>query len=150
MYRLLTLCVCLGFGSILSAEESKPDGEQLFNTFCGACHGAQQSMDQRIAPPAVAIRRHYQMAYADKASFSKAVVSWVKAPDANKTQMPGAIQRYGLMPALPLADEQLQAIGDYLFSADLPMPPGYADHMNKMYGKGNSQGKGKGKGMQNQ
>lgn len=107
---------------------------ELTTTYCLACHGDGIAGQARLAPPFMMVKMHYQSL--DKDTFIKTVSSWVKTPDAHRSKMPGAIRRFGVMPALPLPDAQLAAIAKHLYETDFEMP-GHG-------GKGMGQGQGGG------
>lgn len=93
-------------------------GKEKFELMCMACHKYEHGPNM-LAPPAFAIQMHYQERYGeDETGFRKAVVDWAKAPDEQRTLMPGAIRKFKLMPPLPLPDADLDAIAAYLFHTD--------------------------------
>lgn len=59
------------------------------------------------------VKSHY--ADLNEKEFVAAIASWVKKPDAKKSRMPGAVNRFGMMPPLPYPDKELEAIAGYLF-----------------------------------
>jgi len=130
-----------------ASEEVVSDGQQLYKTYCDACHGVAGGMDmsKRIAPPAAAVRLHYKGKLKDRQAFIAAVVSWLEKPDANKSLMRGAINRFKLMPPLVVAKEDAEKIAAYLYDGDLESPEGFEQHVKEMHGK---KGMGK-KGMGN-
>lgn len=108
---------------------------ELTTTRCLICHGDTQVGQKRLAPPFMMVKRHYQSL--DKDEFIQAISSWVKEPSKNRTKMPGAINRFGLMPAFGYPEVEVQAIAEYIYETDFQMP-----------GRGNCnttiQGKGRG------
>lgn len=93
-------------------------GKTKFELMCIACHKYERGPNM-IAPPAFAVQMHYQDRYGnDETAFRKAIVDWAKAPDENKTLMPGAIRKFKVMPPLPLPDADLDAIAAYLYHAE--------------------------------
>lgn len=121
----LTLALAFSISLNLAAqieEKASPGvielGKAKFEQVCIACHKYERS-DNMIAPPAFGIQMHYTKAFAqDEAGFRKAIVDWTKEPDPAKSLMPGAISKFNLMPAMPLPDEDLEAIAAYLYSAE--------------------------------
>jgi hypothetical protein len=49
-------------------------------------------------------------------------VNFVHRPDEAYSKMPGAVRRFGLMPALPLPNDDLEAIATIIFYSDLEAP----------------------------
>ncbi len=90
---------------------------------CLACHRLEPAHGQHdglTAPPFPGVVRHYKERYPDKASFMKAVKDYVKKPSKEKSLMPGAVERFGLMPPLPLDDATLDKIAETLYLLKLP------------------------------
>lgn len=144
--KRITLLFLAFLGLAALAQNSTPQespltaietGKLKFEQTCIACHKYERS-DSMIAPPAFALQMHYANQYgSDEAAFRQAIVTWVKAPDPQKSLMPGAIQKFKIMPPFPLPDEDLEAIATYLFHADRN---GACDMPNR-------QGQGSGRGM---
>lgn len=119
-------------------------GKATFNTFCTACHKPNFESPM-LAPPIAMVKEHYQQIYrGDKDAFVKAVVARVKAPNPEKTLMPGAIRNFNIMPPFPLPDPDLTAIATYLFEADIPQPTGFEKHLEE---ERRQLGQGQGKRM---
>lgn len=113
-------------------------GEQHFAAFCAACHGDAVSFP-RVAPPTAKLLEHYGAHFGDdRAAFVEAVVSWVKTPGEARTLMPGAIRNFKIMPAFPLPDPQLAAIGHYLFESFAETPPTQAGPARGGRGRGSA------------
>ncbi len=93
---------------------------ELTATHCLACHGDGVAGQPRLAPPFLMVKMHYQSL--DQDAFIKTVSSWIKTPDAHKSKMPGAVRRFGVMPALPLPEAQVAAIAKYVYETDFKMP----------------------------
>ena len=125
------------FTQVSAANEVVKQGKQLFNTFCVACHGTSGGMDmsKRLAPPIIAVKKHYISSYADEDSFTNAVVSWVKEPDEDNSMMRGAIRKFNLMPAMTLPDDDLEKIAVYIFKGELDKPKGFDQHFEEAHGK---------------
>ena len=110
----------------LQAESAAEDtvttkhGEILIEQYCYSCHNPQMRGQQRLAPPFLMVKMHYMRDYAAKESFVDAISAWVKEPNEDKSIMPGALNRFGLMPPMMINDEDVRLIADYLYDADLP------------------------------
>ena len=120
----------------VNASEIKK-GKQLFQTHCVSCHGIAGGMDmsKRKAPPIIAVRRHYIGTYPDKFSFVNTIADWVEKPDRTKTQMRGAIRRFGLMPKIAVNRNDVEKIAAYIFEGDIDSPAGFQEHVKRMHGK---------------
>jgi len=117
-------------------DKDEAGGEQLYKTYCSACHGVTGGMDmsKRIAPPIAAVRMHYIGTYADKASFVMAVADWVEKQDPGKSLMRGAIRRFNVMPPVAVAREDAEKIASYIYQGDIEKPAGFDEHVEEMHG----------------
>lgn len=130
---LLLILVSSQSGVVL-ANGSTAEGGKLFVKNCGACHAQSDSADNRIAPPIVAVKDHYLSTHADKQEFVSALVNWVTNPSNDRALMPGAIRRFGLMPALALSTEDLTAIAEFVYDEDIDKPDWYKKHYEAEHG----------------
>ena len=90
-------------------------GKQIVSTVCAACHTEQPPA--KLAPPFAHVAARYRKQLGDRDKAIERMVAWVKTPAKDKSLLPPmAIERFGLMPPLPLPDEQLQAAAAYLWS----------------------------------
>ena len=133
--------------SINEADGNLHPGKKLMETYCYACHNPTTDHDDRIAPPMVAVKKHYISEGTTKEEFIAAVQDWVKKPSEDKSKMPGAIRNFGLMPFAPYPEATVEQIADYMFDYDIDQPEWFDAHFNKERGQGMGQGKGNGQGM---
>ena len=64
---------------------------------------------------------HYRRHAGDSAAAVQRITEWIAAPSAERSLLPGMMRaRWGLMPPLPLPEEQRRAAAAYL----LATPPG--------------------------
>lgn len=110
-------------------------GGMLFQEHCASCHGGDTTPSERLAPPVMGIRNHYLPVYTTQTDFTAAIVRWVKAPNTNDTLMPGAIERFKLMPALDLDDEVIEDIAAFIYSGQFAVPGWYKQHYQEEHGK---------------
>ncbi|MBX3174047.1 MAG: c-type cytochrome [Gemmatimonadaceae bacterium] len=119
MRSILTLLLLAGLASLASApvkaQQATPDGKATFEVLCASCHSV--SPPAKTAPPMTHVIRHYRQAFATDSAGIEAIVRWVQAPAAEHSKMPAhAIERFGLMPAFPLPEEQLRAVARYVWT----------------------------------
>ena len=123
------------------------DGYELMKTHCYACHNPQAaSHDEILAPPFKAVKMHYTGAYNDRTDFINAVVNWVQDPNEDDALMRGAVNKFEIMPRLPLPTKDLEKIAAYLYDNEVEEPVWMDAHMKEMQGKGMGQGMGNGMG----
>lgn len=155
-YLLLTtfLAGTIVSQTVFSSDDKHEAGEKLFKDNCAVCHGVAaggMDMTKRIAPPIAAVRLHYIDTYPDETSFVKAVSSWVQKQENSRSLMPGAIQKFKIMPPLAIVEEDAKKIAAYIYAGDIEKPEGFEKHVEKMHGKmGMGMGKVQGKGMHEQ
>ncbi len=132
-------------------ETQEHPGKKLMENNCYACHSPNASEENMIAPPFVAIKMHYISEDTSKEAFVEAMVEWSKKPSEEKSKMPGAVKKFGLMPYQFFPEETIKQIADYLFENEVEKPEWFQEHYNKMHGNGKmmngKMGRGKGMGM---
>jgi len=95
-----------------------PGGEDVFNTNCSVCHSVNPP--PKSAPPVVPLANRYYQKYATKEEGVAAMVAFLKEPDKNKAVDEQAASRFGLMPAIPLSDEELKAVSEWFLGSVQP------------------------------
>lgn len=124
-------------------------GKKLMETNCYVCHSPTATEADRIAPPMVAIKKHYISDDTSKEDFKTAIQEWIKNPSKDKAKMFGAVNRFGVMPKTPYPQETIDQIADYMFDNDIEEPEWFQKHFNQenRQGKGHGRGKEMGKGF---
>jgi len=102
----------LAFGSSATVAANEVKGQSEFQQFCSACH----EQGSRLAPPVGQVSLHLNSAFDQFERAQVFIRDYVQSPDQNKALMPGAVQRFGLMPALPLPDEVLNKVSHYFWN----------------------------------
>jgi len=95
-----------------NAKSAELDSETIFKQYCGSCH--QMKPPAKIAPPVLGIAAHYREAFKeDKDAAIAHMVDFIQSPDSSKSKLEArAIKRFGVMPTIPLSEEELQlAVG---------------------------------------
>ncbi len=135
----------------LTNEKEHP-GKKLLEINCNVCHSPTAGHDERIAPPMIAVKKHYLTAGISKEDFIKSIQDFMKNPNAQDSKMPGAVIRFGAMPKASYPESTITLIAEYLYEFDIEQPEWFEDHFQQgqesEYGKGNGMGKGKMKGVQ--
>ena len=94
-------------------------GVQVFEQNCKVCHGATATTPgTRLAPPVSMVKQHYTVANPTEENFVAQVSRWLDSPKQANSLMPGAVARFGVMPPLPLSDEDKSAVALYIFNTD--------------------------------
>src|SRR6056297_1543267 len=117
---------------------STNNAEVLIKQYCYTCHSPQTRGQQRLAPPFQMVKMHYLRDYPAKNDFINAISAWVKEPNADYSIMPGAMNRFGLMPPMMIEDKDLKLIAEYLYEFDFPEFRGRGTgRMHRRHGRGN-------------
>ncbi len=121
-------------------------GKTLMETNCYVCHNPTTSQDERLAPPMIAIKKHYISSSTKKEDFVTKMKEWIKNPTNENAKMFGAVKRFGVMPKQHFAEETIEKIADYMFENTIEEPEWFEEHFNEEMGKGKGNGKGQGMG----
>jgi len=119
-------------------------GKKIMETECYICHNPKASEESMIAPPMIAIKKHYISVETTKEQFQNDLVSWINNPSEEKSKMPGALKKFGIMPLQPFPEDKIRSIAEYIYDYEIDEPDWFEEHYQK--GRGNRRGKGKGKG----
>jgi cytochrome c2 len=76
-------------------------GKKLMEINCYVCHSPTLGHENRIAPPMIAIKKHYISSKTTKEKFKTALQSWIENPTKENSKMAGAVKRFGVMPKTP-------------------------------------------------
>jgi hypothetical protein len=122
-------------------------GKALMEKYCYACHNATATGENRLAPPMIAVKKHYLGEETTKEEFTEALLNWTREPSEDKARMYGAVQRFGVMPYQSFPEETIRQISEYIYDYEIEEPVWFKDHfqggkgMNKgMKGHGNCGG----------
>jgi len=129
---------------ITENNQQANEGYELMKTNCYVCHNPKAaSHDDLIAPPFKAVKRQYANAYNTKTDFVNAIVNWVQNPVEEKALMRGAVNKFKVMPKLPLPKQNLEKIAAYIYENDVEEPVWLQVQMKEMQGKGMGEKTGK-------
>lgn len=134
-------------------KESGHPGKALMEKNCYLCHNPTTAHDNRIAPPMIAIKKHYITETTTKEEFIKDMQEWIKNPAETNAKMPGAVRKFGVMPKAYYPEESIEKIADYMFDNEIDQPDWFESHFNeehvkhsgKGHGNNNRMGEGQGK-----
>ncbi|MEZ5556558.1 DUF3365 domain-containing protein [Haliea sp.] len=103
-------------------------GFQALESACFSCHSPDASAGNRVAPPMAAIKKHYIQPGTSYKAFRDRLVSFVQDPSAENARMPGAIDRFGLMPKMPFDQVMVEEIAYYIYHSALEAPGWFEQH----------------------
>jgi len=114
----------------IQTNDSIHPGEKLLKTYCIACHSPSASHDNRLAPPMIAIKKHYTRGNISKSEFIISIQEVIKNPE-EKGKMYGAINRFGPMPKASYPDGTISIIADYIYDNEIDQPKWFEGHHRK-------------------
>lgn len=103
-------------------------GFQLLESNCFSCHSPNATLDNRIAPPMVGVKTHYLGDGVSRERFVADMLAFLNNPTEANSKMPGAVQRFGLMPKMSFTEAQITAIANYLYVTELEKPGWFDAH----------------------
>jgi len=118
----------------LQINEDHP-GKKLLETNCYICHSPSDSEEKRLAPPMIAVKKHYISESTTKAEFINDIQEWIKEPSEGKAKMFGAVRRFGVMPLTPYPEETIEQIADFIFDNEIEQPEWFEAHFQERGGK---------------
>lgn len=110
------------------SKEELAEGLQLFEANCYACHSPNASMENRLAPPMIAIKKHYLTEGVSLEQFTQDLASFLNDPSEEKSKMPGALRRFNLMPKMSFSDDHISKIATYMYYAEIEQPDWFEEH----------------------
>ena len=110
------------------SKESLSEGFQLVESNCFSCHSPNASIENRIAPPMEAIKKHYITEDVSQEQFVNDLLSFLHDPTIEKSKMPNAVKRFNLMPKMDFSDTQIQNIAAYIYQTELEKPDWFEEH----------------------
>jgi hypothetical protein len=118
----------------VQAEDLAIQGEKLLSTYCYQCHDPKSSMENILAPPMIAVKNHYIMEETTKEAFTADLLEWMSGPNAEKSKMPDALEKYGLMNHQVYPDSVIIGIAEYMYDNEVEQPEWYQKHHEEMHG----------------
>lgn len=116
-------------------SEAHQEGLSLMIQNCYTCHNPQTKEGKRLAPPMIAVKRHYVDATDTKEEFIAAFANFLENPTRENSKMPNAIKRFGVMPNLSFPKEKIQLIADYLYDNEIESPEWFEEHYKREHAK---------------
>lgn len=116
------------------ANQQEHPGKKLMENNCYVCHNPKNSEEAMVAPPMIAVKMHYLTEDISKEAFVEGFVDFLKEPSEDKSKMPGAIKRFGLMPYQFYPEETVRQIADYVYENEIAEPEWFAEHYAQMHG----------------
>ncbi|MDQ8195900.1 hypothetical protein QEH59_15810 [Coraliomargarita sp. SDUM461004] len=105
-------------------------GRSLHSNLCLTCHRAANTYERQqvsLGPALWEVRHNYLKRHADHESFTTAMTAYMAAPDAERSLMPEAIQRFGVMMTLNLPEHELLEVASLIYDGSLLKKPAWWD-----------------------
>lgn len=101
--------------------EEKDAAIKLLEKNCYSCHAPDNS-GPRLAPPMFAVKNHYYEDGITEKEFVESITAYATNPSEEKSRMPGAVNKFGVMPQSNFKAEDVRIIAKYLFYGDIKHP----------------------------
>ncbi|MCT4581753.1 MAG: DUF3365 domain-containing protein [Flavobacteriales bacterium] len=137
---LLSSCGAEPNEQITNVKQEEHPGKELMALNCNACHSPTAGENARIAPPMIAVKKHYLQEGMAKEDFQTAILKWINNPVEEHSKMPGAIKKFGIMAKVDYPKETILHIADYLYSHEIEKPEWFDEHYKKHH-DGDKEGK---------
>jgi len=103
-------------------------GFQLLENNCFVCHSPDAGIDKRVAPPMFGVKKHYVTDSTTQEEFTADLIAYLNNPIEENSKMPGAIDKFGVMPKMGFSEEQIRAIAAYIYNTELEAPGWFKNH----------------------
>jgi mono/diheme cytochrome c family protein len=98
-------------------------GRVVYETACAQCHTLEPP--PLTAPPLAVIARRYHQVIADREDAIEHLVDYTRSPAPEKSRLSQrTIDEWGVMPGINLPEEDLRAVGRYIWQLAGPRPAG--------------------------
>ncbi len=139
---LLTALVFQSFSQTTSSQNSVLGDDQISEEVlsalmitCYVCHNPRiKAESDVIAPPLVAVKYMYKNKFPEKQLFVDKVTDFVMEPNNQKALMQGPVMRFGVMPDMPLNEQQVRKIASYIFDNEIEEPIWFPSHFAEKHG----------------
>ena len=94
-------------------------GWDIVSSQCFTCHNPDATAITGIAPTMADVKIAYLHEEQTLESFARELEGFLQNPTADKSRMPEAVKKYGVMPKLSLTPEQVMAVAAYIYHTPL-------------------------------
>lgn len=113
-------------------------GKKLMEMYCYACHNPTSEEGNRLAPPMIAIKKHYINKNTTKEKFIADIQTWIKNPNETDAKMFGAVRRFGIMTKVDYPEADIRLIAEYLYDNTIEQPEWFEQHYKNAKGNPNN------------
>ncbi|MCF6366057.1 MAG: DUF3365 domain-containing protein [Bacteroidales bacterium] len=113
------------------SEDSLQKGFRLLVSNCFSCHSPDLDIQKKIAPAMGTIKKHYITEGITKKDFTENLIEFIKNPVEEKTKIPDAIEKFGVMPKFEFNETDLTNIANYIYHTKLENTDWFAKHFEK-------------------
>ncbi|MBO8093299.1 MAG: c-type cytochrome [Prosthecochloris sp.] len=101
-------------GAQQAVTSGTSDGKAIYERYCMMCHS--MAPPPVAAPPVRGVSFHYREAFESREEAVEHMVAFMKNPDPEQAVCdPQAIERFGLMPAMQLAEDELRTVSGWFW-----------------------------------
>jgi hypothetical protein len=137
LFLLGCLCSFFVFAQDNEVLQTKPNEETLkaLMLTCYVCHNPRVKQMNIIAPPLVGVKYHYKIKYPEKSEFVSKMVDFIMEPTLDKAILDMPVTRFGVMPDMPMEEDQVRQIVNYIYDNPIETPTWFPAHFEAMFGK---------------
>lgn len=106
--------------SVTTADpELMSKGFALLSNNCFSCHNPDPTVKETFAPNMIGIYKAYRNDAISLTEFNNDLHKFLNDPSIKNVRLKDAISKFGVMPLMNYSDEDIQAMGTYLYYNDL-------------------------------
>ena len=128
---LITFDACHQTPQTNAEEYTFSVGKKLMDNKCVSCHHPTSPANSRLAPPMYAVKLHYLEAYPEEADFVAKMKAFLQNPNKENVLLKGAVEKFGVMPAMQFPEEEIEAIAIYMYHNKLTKPEWFDEHFKE-------------------
>ncbi|MCB0664012.1 MAG: DUF3365 domain-containing protein [Saprospiraceae bacterium] len=104
---------------------NEKEGLAIVSQNCISCHAPVDNAEKPVAPSLKDIKAAYYSADIEKEAFISSVAAFLANPNPEKSQMPVAVEAFGIMPNLGMSENQYKSVAAYLYQSNIDDPAWY-------------------------
>ncbi len=86
---------------------------------CFSCHSPNVNSTENIASTMAEIKMAFITKFENEVDFSKAISDYVQHPSDENAVVKGAFKKYGTMPQMEFSEDELKAVGYFVFHSNI-------------------------------
>lgn len=121
-------------GQVLDRDQVSKEVLSALMITCYVCHNPRVKEVNTIAPPLAAVKYVYKTRYPEKQEFVDQVTDFVMNPNNQKALLQGPVMQFGVMPEMPLNEQQVRSIVTYIYDNKIEEPEWFPSYFENKHG----------------